>query len=74
VNKVFDNKSAHPLVALKPGEVVRMKLPGQHIWTPAVVSGEVAPILYEVRANGTVYRRNRRDLLHTKEQLPLDDD
>ena len=62
------NRDAHPLIPLKHGEVVRMKLPGQHIWTPAIVSGEVAPRSYEVRVGGTVYRRNRRDLLRTNEQ------
>jgi len=50
-----------------------MKLPRQTIWTPAIVAGEVAPRSYEVTANGSTYRRNRRDLLLTKEQPPPDD-
>jgi len=50
-----------------------MKLPGQTIWTPAIVSGEVAPRSYEVTVNGSTYRRNRRDLLLTKKQSPPDD-
>jgi len=67
------NHGARSLVPLKSGEVVSMKLSGQHICTPAVLSGEVAPQSYEIRANGTEYRYNRRDLLRTSEQLPQDD-
>ena len=65
------NQGARPLIPLKSGDVVRMKLPGQQIWTPAVVTGEVTPRSYEVKVNGTIYRRNRRDLL--LEQLPSGD-
>ena len=64
------NYGARPLIPLKSGDTVRMKLPRQTIWTPAIVAGEVAPRSYEVTANGSTYRRNRRDLLLTKEQPP----
>ena len=67
------NYGARTLIPLKSGDTVRMKLPRQTIWTPAIVAGEVAPRSYEVTANGSTYRRNRRDLLLTKEQPPPDD-
>ena len=67
------NYGARPLIPLKSGNTVRIKLPGQTIWTPAVVAEEVAPRSYEVTANGSTYRRNKRDLLLTKEQSPPDD-
>ena len=66
--KYFD-QHAKQLSELNPGDIVRMKLPGETQWSQAVVSSKIAPRSYRVEANGKVYRRNRKQLRQTKEEL-----
>ena len=47
---------------------MRVRKPGQKTWTSAVVTRVTeAPRSYVVDAEGTSYRRNRRDLFKTTE-------
>lgn len=60
------------------GDTVGVRKPGQKTWTPAVVTRVTkAPRSYVVDAEGTSYRRNRRDLIKTteatKQQPDLED-
>ncbi len=63
---VYDRHS-HALPELQPGDVVRVRHHGE--WQPATVSSKhSAPRSYIAEtASGSVLRRNRRDLLQTKE-------
>ena len=63
------NKVSQTLPEIQPGEVVRLKLPGNSTWSQAICKGEVAPRSYEVECNGRTYRRNRKDLRPTSEPL-----
>ena len=64
---LYYNQQAHNLPPIAPGETVRMKLPGEKTWTPGTCTGEKGPRSYGVRVGETVYRRNRRHLLHRNE-------
>jgi len=44
-----------------------MKLPGASVWTKGEVIGDEGRRSYELRVNGDVYRRNRRQLIATHE-------
>lgn len=70
----YYNRSTKPLPLLKPGEVVRMRT--QDGWTPAQVKCHAGkPRSYVVKKHGRDYRRNRRDLMRTKESvLPVPPD
>ena len=57
------NHSARRLLELAEGDPIRMKLPGDQRWTPAVCKCKAVTQTYEVEANGKLYRRNRRQLL-----------
>ena len=58
------------LTELLPGDVVRMKLPGQTQWSRAVCKYQEAPRSYLVECNGCTYRRNHKDLRSTAEPEP----
>jgi hypothetical protein len=64
------DKHARDLSPITAGDTVRMRLPGQKTWTPGICTGLLGPRSYGVRVGDREYRRNRRQLLHTKEQLP----
>lgn len=49
-----------------------MQLPGQTKWTPGVCTGQHGPRSYNVRVDDREFRRNRRQLLYTKEARPLE--
>ena len=61
--KLYYDKGARPLPPLYPGDHVQMKLPGQDQWSPGLCVREVAPRSYLVNVDGSVYRRNRRQLV-----------
>ena len=63
----YYNKISRPLPEIQPGDVVRLKLPGENIWTKAMCASQVAPRSYTVECKGRTYRRNRRDLRSTRE-------
>ena len=44
---------------------MRMRLPGQEVWTPATCLDSVGPRSLLVKSGSTVYRRNRRDIIKT---------
>ena len=48
-----------------------MRLPGQTTWSAGACTGLVGPRSYEVKVGESVYRRNRRQLIHTNEPLPI---
>ena len=68
----YYDKHAKDLPRISAGDTVRMRLPGQKNWTQGVCTGLQGPKSYGVRVGNHEYRRNRRQLLHTKEPLPLD--
>ena len=68
----YYNKGAKPLEAIKPGETVRLQLPGQKAWSLGVCVREVGSRSFEVKAGSSTYRRNRRHLIRSGEQpLPV---
>ena len=68
----YYNRGSRPLSALRPNDTVRIKLPGEDTWSSGICEGNVAPRSFDVRVGETVYRRNRRHILKTNEDHPLD--
>ena len=64
--KFFDRGSKE-LSTLKKGDVVRMKLPNSAQWSKGEVLGGAGKRSYQVNVDGSVYRRNRRQLIKTPE-------
>lgn len=54
---------AKPLPDLPVGSVVRVRLSGQSTWSNGICTKKLPYHSYHVFADGTTYRRNRRDLL-----------
>ena len=46
---------------------MRMRLPGQKVWTPATCLDSAGPRSFLVKSGSTVYRRNRRDIIKISE-------
>ena len=67
----YDVKSKD-LKILKQGDVIRMKLPGETTWTKGVCMKAIGKRSYRVKVRGSIYRRNRRQLLATNENPPTD--
>ena len=65
--KKYYDRHAKPLPSVSPGEMVRMRLPGQKVWTPATCLDSAGPRSFLVKSGSTVYRRNRRDIIKTSE-------
>ena len=65
--KHYYDRHAKPLPNVSPGEIVRMRLPGQKVWTPATCLDSAGPRSFLVKSGSTVYRRNRRDIIKTSE-------
>lgn len=68
----YYNKHAKPLRPIGQGETVRMKLPGQKTWSAGTCMAQAGPRSYEVKVGETVYRRNRRQLIQSKEPPIVD--
>ena len=67
------NKGTKELPELQPGDTVRVKpLPtdNEKLWRKGSVVKQVEPRSYEVDLQGTVFRRNSRHLVKTKEPSP----
>ena len=64
----YYNQHAHPLPPINEGATVRMRLPGEKTWTPGTHTEQVDSRSYRVKVGGTVYRRNRRQLVCAGEQ------
>ena len=71
VQKYYYDRSSKPMRELVPGDTVRIKR--GDVWEPAFVQDRhEAPRSYVVTsAEGTTYRRNRKDLIPTKEPPPV---
>ncbi|KAM7430464.1 hypothetical protein ABFA07_018829 [Porites harrisoni] len=70
---LFYNEGTKELPELQPGDTVRMKpllLDKEKLWRKGSVVKQVAPCSYEVDLQGTMFRRNRRHLVKTKEPSP----
>ena len=67
----YYNRTAKPLPPLEMGDSVRIRLPGKTTWSAGTCVGQCPePRSYDVEVDGAKYRRNRRDILLTKEQVP----
>ena len=69
----FTNKGTKELPELQAGDSVRMKpLPSdkEKLWRKWSVAKQVAPRSYEVDLQGTMFRRNRKHFVKTKEPSP----
>ena len=64
--KFFDRGSKERST-LKKGDVVRMKLPNSAQWSKGEVLGGAGKRSYQVNVDGSVYRRNRRQLIQIPE-------
>ena len=64
------NKIAKPLVPLKRGDSVYLRLPGSTTWSPGVCKKLVIPRSYLVECDGTTYHRNRRHLRRARTETP----
>ena len=70
---LFCNKGTKELPEHQPGDTVRMKplqSDKEKLWKKGSVVKKVAPRSYEVDLQGTMFRRNRRHLVKTKEPSP----
>ena len=62
------NQHARPLMPIDEGATARMRLPGEKTWTPGTCTEQVTSRSYRVKVGGTVYRRNRRQLVCAGEE------
>ena len=62
----LNNKHTKPLQPILKGETVRMKLLRQKAWSTGTWLWPVGRRSYNVRINGSVYQRNRRQLVSSK--------
>jgi len=65
--KAYYDRQGKPLKPLQSSSTVRVKLPGESKWTPAVCSGLVGPRRYQVDTDHGTLTRNRRQILDTPE-------
>ena len=65
--KNYYDQHVKPLKPINLGKTMRMRLPGEKVWSPAECVGVVGPCSYLVKTGYAVYRHNRRDLLNTGE-------
>lgn len=70
--QLYYNRSAKDLPPIPRGASIRMRLPGQTLWTPGICTGHCGPRSYKVRVDGREFRRNRRQLVHAEEQPPVE--
>ena len=61
--KNYYDRHVKPLKPINLGESVRVRLPGERVWSPAECVDFSGPRSYLVKTGDGVYRRNRRDLL-----------
>lgn len=74
--KKFFDKGSKPLPPLDKGDSVRMRS-NDNTWKPAQITNtpeKQQPRSYKVRSEGKFYRRNRKDLLATRENRVNNDD
>ena len=67
--KFYYDRHSHELPTLREGDAVRMRLPGENEWSLGRVIGEEGPRSFWVDVNGKHYRRNRKWLRATPEEV-----
>ena len=67
--KFYYDRHSHELPTLHEGDAVRMRLPGENEWSLGRVIGEEGPRSFWVDVNGKHYRRNRKWLRATPEEV-----
>ena len=67
--KYYYDQHSHELSKLRDGDAIRVQLPGDKQWSLGQVNGDVGNRSYLVEVNGKQYRRNRRWLRETSEEL-----
>ena len=69
--KFYHDQHTRPLSSLQSGDAVRVH--NGHSWQAAkVISAHSSPRSYNIQTDtGTQLRRNRRDLIHTREDPPV---
>ena len=65
--KNYYDRHAKPLANVSTGEIVRMRIPEQKVWTPATCLDLAGLRSFLVKYGSTVYRRNRRYIIKTSE-------
>ena len=68
--KHYYDRHSHELPRLLDGDAIRMQLPREKEWSLGRVIGEEGTRSYLVEVNGKHYRRNRKCLRATPEELP----
>ena len=63
----YYNKHPKPPQPINTRETMRIKLPGQKHCSAVTCLGQVIPGSYQVKVDESVYRRNRRELMHADE-------
>jgi hypothetical protein len=64
----YYNRSSRHLPKVIPNDAVRIKLPGDKVWSPGVCESIAGPRSFNVRVGETIYRRNRRHMWKTNEE------
>jgi transposase InsO family protein len=64
----YYNRSSRHLPKVIPNDAVRIKLPGDKVWSPGVCESIAGPRSFNVRVGETTYRRNRRHMWKTNEE------
>ena len=70
----YYNRGTRSLAPLVSGQTIRMRLPGQSVWSRGVCVKPLAHRSYLVKVNGTFYRRNKRQIISSGEPCPPDPD
>ena len=65
--KNYYDRHVKPLKPINLGKTVRVRLPGEKVWSPAECVGFAGPHSYLVKTGDAVYRHNHQDLLSTGE-------
>ena len=71
--KTYYNQHTKELKPIQSGQTVRIRLPGKSTWSTGVCKGRVGPRSYKVQVGATIYRRNWRHVMTTKEKYSIDD-
>lgn len=66
--KRYYDRGSKELEPLTKGDTIRIKLPGQAIWTKGICLRNYGKRSYEVLVNGKIYRRNRKQIIKTNEK------
>ena len=65
----YYDRHVKELKPIQPGQTVQMRLPGRDTWTTGTCTKKAGPRSYEVQMGGSMYRRNRRQLIQVDKDL-----